>query len=106
MFIVSSTRYGISQRPIAYPQLSDAIARAAIEPATTTDKSQIYQVAEAADPGAAVSAVSSGKGVFIDALERTSPTPVAEPQGGGDAAKAQIAEAMTSALLAGEAKEP
>ncbi len=99
MFIVSSTRYGISQRLMAYPQLANALARAAITPATTTDTSQIYQVAEAADPGAAVSALNSGKGVVVDALERTSPAPMAQQQG-GDAVKAQIAEAMTSALLA------
>jgi hypothetical protein len=106
MFIVSSTRYGISQRLMAYPQLSDAIVRAAIATGTNTDKSQIYQAPAVADPGAAISAMSSGKVVFVDALAGASPAPVAQQQSGGDAAKAQIAEAMTSALLANSAERP
>jgi hypothetical protein len=102
MFIVSSTRYGISQRLMAYPQFSDAIARAAITTATTTDKSQIYQVSVGSDPGAAISAMNAGKGVFVGALAGASAAPVVEQQSAG-AAMAQIAEAMTSALLAGGA---
>lgn len=97
MFIVSSTRFGISQIPAAYAQYSAAIARAAIAKGAPADRSQIYEVA-AASAGEALSAMNEGRGVFVDALAQAAP--VAAELQSANAAKTEIVAAMTSALLA------
>ncbi|MDJ0447623.1 MULTISPECIES: hypothetical protein [Methylocystis] len=105
MFIVSSTRFGISQIPTAYAQFSAAIARAAVAKGAPTDRSQIYEVA-AASAGEAISAMNSGKAVFVDALAQAAPAPVTAERQSANAAKAEIMAAMTSALLAKSAERP
>ncbi|WP_281928097.1 hypothetical protein [Methylocystis iwaonis] len=103
MFIVSSTRFGISQIPTAYAQFSAAITRAAVAKGAPTDRSQIYEVA-AASAGEAISAMNLGKAVFVDALAQAAP--VAAERQSANAAKAEIMAAMTSALLAKNAERP
>jgi hypothetical protein len=104
MFIVSSTQFGITPRLLAYQQFAQAIAGAATVKGAPTDRSQIYEVS-AATAGAAISALNSGRGVFVDALAQPSPAHVAAQQRSANAAKAQIMAAMTSALLAKSAGE-
>jgi len=97
MFVVSSTVHGISQRLLAFEQITDAMAQVAAAMAADSGKSQIYKVASEADTGAAVSEFGMGKGVLVDAISQIIATnQIPQP------AKAPTPDALAEARYASE----